>query len=317
MNIMKKVSIIIPAYNAEKYLWDCLNSVCGQTYSNLEIIVIDDGSKDKTREVIEMASQKDNRIKKYYNINHGVSYSRNFGLDSCTGEYVSFVDADDIIASDFVQILVENIENMDTDMAAIGVEKNSEFHNNIFTNGETVVFTEADILKQLFIGYEGFVCNKLYKRKLLQIWNIRLKQDIAVCEDLLFNVEYLLKCKKVSYYCGKKYFYRQYENSATYRLDNERWFDTIDSYQYILNLLDKESDVYDIALNRYAIFLCSAKYRIQFIKNEHIEQQVASEWSRIRPIWGKFSKKQRLKLYIFEIFPGIVLWYQRRKLKHS
>lgn len=313
---MKKVSVIVPAYNAEKYLEECLDSICEQTYPALEILVVDDGSKDSTASIIRNRAEQDVRIIPYYNENHGVSYSRNFGLEHCTGEYVTFIDADDLAAPDFVAQMVHDLEGAVADMAVIGVAKSKLFKPEMFTNGLVSTYEKSEMLKQVFGTFEGFVCNKLYKKSLLQTKAIRLEQNIVVCEDLLFNVLYLLNCKKAVYNSGKKYFYRQIENSASNRLDNPKWFDAMKAYQQIIQLVKDYPDVYQRATFQYAMFLCAAKYRILFIEdsNGELRQKVYEEWKRLRPEWKKFSAKQRMKLYVFSVAPKTVIKYQRRML---
>lgn len=313
---MKKVSVIVPAYNAEKYIEACLDSICEQTYPVLEILVVDDGSKDLTASIIRSRAEQDARIIPYYNENHGVSYSRNFGLEHCTGEYVTFVDADDLVAPDFIAQMIHDLEEADADIAVIGVAKSKLFEPEMFTNGVTSTYEESEMLKQVFGAFEGFVCNKLYRKSLLQTKSIRLEQSIAVCEDLLFNVIYLLNCKKAVYNCGQKYFYRQIENSASNRLDNPKWFDAMKAYQQIIRLVKDYPVVYRLAAFQYAIFLCAAKYRIRFIEdsNGEIKRKVDEEWKRLRPEWESFNAKQRLKLYVFSIAPKTVIKYQRRML---
>lgn len=313
---MKKVSVIVPAYNAEKYLEACLDSICEQTYPVLEILVVDDGSKDLTASIIRSRAEQDARIIPYYNENHGVSYSRNFGLEHCTGEYVTFVDADDLVAPDFIAQMIHDLEEADADIAVIGVAKSKLFEPEMFTNGVTSTYEESEMLKQVFGAFEGFVCNKLYRKSLLQTKSIRLEQSIAVCEDLLFNVIYLLNCKKAVYNCGQKYFYRQIENSASNRLDNPKWFDAMKAYQKIIRLVKDYPVVYRLATFQYAMFLCAAKYRIHLIEdsNGEIKRKVDEEWKRLRPEWESFNAKQRLKLYVFSIAPKTVMKYQRRML---
>ena len=313
---MKKVSVIVPAYNAEKYIEACLDSICEQTYPVLEILVVDDGSKDLTASIIRSRAEQDARIIPYYNENHGVSYSRNFGLEHCTGEYVTFVDADDLVAPDFIAQMIHDLEEADADIAVIGVAKSKLFEPEMFTNGVTSTYEESEMLKQGFGAFEGFVWNKLYRKSLLQTKSIRLEQSIAVCEDLLFNVIYLLNCKKAVYNCGQKYFYRQIENSASNRLDNPKWFDAMKAYQQIIRLVKDYPVVYRLAAFQYAMFLCAAKYRIRFIEdsNGEIKRKVDEEWKRLRPEWESFNAKQRLKLYVFSIAPKTVIKYQRRML---
>lgn len=313
---MKKVSVIVPAYNAEKYLGECLDSICEQTYPALEILVVDDGSKDSTTSIIRNRAELDARIIPYYNENHGVSYSRNFGLEHCTGEYVTFVDADDLVAPDYVAQMVHDLEGADADIAVIGVAKSKEFHPEIFITGATVQYEQPEMLGQVFGTFEGFVWNKLYRKSLLQTKSIRLEQNIAVCEDLLFNVFYLLNCKKAVYNSSQKYFYRQIKSSASNRLDNPKWFDAMKAYQQIILAVKDYPDAYRMATFQYAMFLCAAKYRIRFIedRNGELKQKIDKEWKRLNPEWKEFSTKQRMKLYVFSLVPKAVIKYQRRML---
>ena len=112
----KTVSIIIPVYNLEKYIVNCLESIFAQTYESLEIICIDDGSNDKSAEIIKKYSVADSRIKYYYQQNSGVSVARNKGLDEATGDYVMFVDGDDYLHYQAVELFVREIEKSDCDV---------------------------------------------------------------------------------------------------------------------------------------------------------------------------------------------------------
>ncbi len=105
------ISIIIPAYNIEKYIERCINSILNQTYKNLEIIIIDDGSKDKTSKICDIIAKSEKRIHVYHNKNHGVSYSRNYGIKKATGEYIAFIDGDDTIEKTYIEELYNKITN--------------------------------------------------------------------------------------------------------------------------------------------------------------------------------------------------------------
>lgn len=313
---MKTVSIIIPAYNAEKYILKCLESICQQTYQEIEILLIDDGSRDKTCEIAQSIANNDNRLKIFSNTNHGVSYSRNFGLDNCIGEYVSFVDADDIVAPNFIEQMVNDIEITNADMAAVGVSKSKVFEQALFGNGKTIVYKGSEQLKQLFGEYEGFLCNKLYKRERIEKSKVRLNENVAVCEDLLFNTHYLLECNKVVYNTGKKYFYRQIGTSASNREDEKKIKDKIFVYSQIMNLVKKYPAVSIAVASSYAMFLYSANYQVCFIPHgaEKLKNEIKKEKKKIRKYQKYFSVKQKIKLLIFSFAPGLVVRYQRRKL---
>ena len=117
---MRKVSIIIPVYNAEKYLSECINSIIYQSYNNLEIILVNDGSTDNSIYICRQYANKDNRIIVIDSDNYGVSYARNIGIERATGKYIVFIDSDDMIEKDYIGILVTEMEEKNLDMVVCG-----------------------------------------------------------------------------------------------------------------------------------------------------------------------------------------------------
>ena len=120
------ISIIIPAYNVEKYISKCLESIIKQTYSNIEIILVDDGSTDKTSEICDEYEKKDDRIKVIHTENRGVSEARNKGLENVKGNWITFVDSDDWIEEDFCEVLLKKIKDYDADIALCGYKRVTE-----------------------------------------------------------------------------------------------------------------------------------------------------------------------------------------------
>lgn len=119
---MKKplVSLIVPVYRVEDYLDDCLHSLVGQTYRNLEILLIDDGSPDRCPELCDAWARRDSRIKVFHTENHGVSHARNVGLDQATGDYIGFVDSDDWVDPDYYENMVMALRQMDAEVCGAG-----------------------------------------------------------------------------------------------------------------------------------------------------------------------------------------------------
>ncbi len=131
------VSVIIPIYNAEKYLDECLSSVAGQTYSNFECVMIDDGSKDSSAEIAKSYAARDGRFKYFYQDNAGVSAARNYGIDVCKGEYIVFVDSDDVISPHSVKWLTDMKEKYPDSLPALAWKR--------FRDGETVADTPPNM----------------------------------------------------------------------------------------------------------------------------------------------------------------------------
>lgn len=178
---MKKLSIIIPVYNAEKYLEDCLKSICDEIDSRTELIIIDDGSKDCSKDIY--SKFKGNNVKIFVNDNHGVSYTRNFGIEKASGKYIMFVDADDFLTNNWSSVIFNNIN-----------EYNDDFI--IFINGISEKLSKEQLLDYNFqtdnsIKWISTPWSKLYKKSILDKNNIRFNGNIINGEDMLFNMEYI------------------------------------------------------------------------------------------------------------------------------
>ena len=221
------ISVIVPAYNLEDYIERCLKSILNQSYTNLEIIVVDDGSKDNTLRVVEKLKNKDSRIKVISKINEGVTLARLEGLKIAVGEWIGFVDGDDEIESNMYERLLDNALKFSADISHCG-------YKMIYPNGKVdYVYNSKKIVEQsnekglidLVSGeyIEPGLCNKLFRKKLFKsLFEIDWKQmDIRIYEDLLMNY-YLFKNSEKSIYedfCPYKYILRK--GSASKKEINE------------------------------------------------------------------------------------------------
>lgn len=207
------VSIIIPVYGVEKYLPECLESVCSQTYENLEIIVVDDESPDKSGEIADEYAKKDRRVKTYHIQNRGAAGARNYGLDVCTGSYIMFVDSDDWIESNMVEALVSACEEQNCDIAQCQyidefVDK-SEKHIYIEENQvcDSLRFIETMLKKWEYV----INCNKIYKIELLR--NLRFVEGRCI-DDEFFTYKAVLNANSIALLTGYYYHYRMRKSSA-------------------------------------------------------------------------------------------------------
>ena len=198
----KIVSIIIPVYNAEHYLEDILNDLILQTYQKIEIIIINDGSKDGSSDIIREYARKDNRIQYVLTENGGPSRARNLGLSIAQGDYIRFIDADDRLPLNSIQNMVNAIErNTEADIV-IGnytIEKQEEYFTGIeIEEGllESKEFAEQ-FIKRMKTFYFGVPWNKLYKREIIEKYQLRFNESMIWCEDAFFNIEYYSKCNKM------------------------------------------------------------------------------------------------------------------------
>ena len=207
------ISIIVPIYKVEDYLDECIKSIVSQSYKNLEIILVDDGSPDKCGYICDMWAKEDKRITVIHKKNGGVSDARNIGVKVSKGQYILFIDSDDVINSDMVKVLYENIILDDYDISCCMHTKFKDGEKYIFNSMENLQKVIKNDLWNSLLKDEitGFVWDKLYKSELLKK-NYFEKYTLA--EDFIFNLKVLESCNKIitSTYIG--YYYRSRENSA-------------------------------------------------------------------------------------------------------
>ncbi len=219
------VSIIIPIYNAELYLVDCLESVIKQSYKNLEILLINDGSTDNSDKICIDYQQKDDRIRYFNNSNHGVSYTRNYGISASKGDYVIFIDSDDICHINMVERLILSCKENDTDISICGIDAFYDTPSNVvkvFNEDNRYLdinsFLTEVVLKHQTDIYIGGPYNKIFKKTILDLYNVRFLEGRMFAEDFMFVLDYLKCCKTVSIVGTELYYYRRNAiNSLTYK----------------------------------------------------------------------------------------------------
>lgn len=246
-----KISIIVPVYNVEKYIEKCIESIREQTYENLEIIIINDGSTDSSEYICNKYFQKDKRIIFVNQENHGVSATRNRGLDISTGNYIGFVDSDDYIACDMFELLYKNMRGYDADISmcnaqsvyANGKTASDENGRNLFENynldSDDVLVLEND--KKIVYSLKSdnnYLWNKLYKKSL---FNEIIFPYNKIFEDIFVMYKLIEKCRKIIISPEYKYYYVQRENSIISQHFTARQFDLFESY----------TERYDYLLNKY------------------------------------------------------------------
>ncbi len=194
---MVNISIIIPVYNSEKTIVRCVNSVCAQTYENIEVILVNDGSKDRSAELCDMLARKDNRITVIHKKNGGVSTARNSGIESARGKYILFVDSDDFIPDDYCKRLLEAQkiwgEKAFVWTAVDVISENGAVpsENVKYSTAECDNLRRSDVLKLSAKSLLNSPCNKLYHTNIVINNHLRMNEGINIAEDLLFNLQYM------------------------------------------------------------------------------------------------------------------------------
>lgn len=251
------ISIIVPVYNVEKYLEKCLNSIINQTYKNIEIICIDDGSPDNSIYILNRFAKKDKRIKIIRQKNQGLSAARNIGINNATGKYIIFVDSDDWLELNTLELLYEKLLVKEFDFICFGVFKNFEnveerVFQNISENYEDgLIFFKESYLKNCFTAS---ACNKIYLKDFL-VENLIYFTRGKLYEDLLFTFECLKNSKNIGVIKTPLYHYFiKRENSITNKI-NKKDLDALFIVEEIeKKLIDKNKEFVESLEFREYIF---------------------------------------------------------------
>ena len=216
---MKKISIIVPVYNTEKYLPRCIESILNQTYKNIEVILVNDGSTDKSGQICDQYFISDDRITVVHKKNTGVSDSRNQGIRVSNGDYLQFVDSDDYIDEDMTEILLQTIEQTKVDLVICGIKSVENITGKCILNNypKNEMNISVEYFKKIYYNlyicsYINSPCNKLYSANIIKYNNILFDTKFNLGEDLLFNLEVIKKCNKFSILSACLYNYERYDD---------------------------------------------------------------------------------------------------------
>lgn len=264
---MNKISVIVPVYNVELYLYDCIESLLNQTYKNIEIILVDDGSTDKCPQICDKYALKDSRIKVLHKENGGLSDARNGGLKAATGSYIAFVDSDDIIASNMLDELFQIAKNYSADIVEcdfIRFENLKECTGILDASVSNVVssFSAESAIENLMMGQlRQVVWNKLYSNQV--IGDLKFKKG-RINEDEFWTYKVFGNANKIVKISGKLYFYRQQANSIMGSGYNIRRLDALDALEErIYYISQKFPKLLSLALKSFCF---SSIYQYQMIK---------------------------------------------------
>lgn len=219
MNAKDLITIIVPVYNQEKLIMRCLHSLQNQTYKNIEIIVINDGSTDNTQNVVLSLMKNDSRIKLYKQINKGPGSARNVGINKSSAEWMTFVDADDYVVEEYIEKLSEAMRKK-ADMSMCNFTTGAS--KKPFTSSPSMLYTGPENISRLMLMdmWNNKICTfmsfgKLIKKSLLNTYNIRFPENINNAEDLVFFVEYWSHAKTILYSPNALYVRSIQNNSLT------------------------------------------------------------------------------------------------------
>lgn len=268
-----KLSVIIPVYNCDEYLSNCIESVLQQTYYNLEILLIDDGSTDRSGAICDDFAKKDNRIIVLHQKNKGVSAARNLGLKHASGQVISFVDADDTLDLDMYEFLCSLMVNYQADIVHCGYKHIVGNEVRLVHNTKKLYIQSQDEALECLVGgrlFDGGLWNKLYRKEVLV--NNFFDETIKMNEDILFNYQVFRKAKKIV-------------------------FSDYAKYNYIARL--NESACFSIPSQKKIMDGCKVnKYIYEHSKGESYEQLSAERYLRSLSLYYRlcYASKERIKI---------------------
>lgn len=287
MDVKEKLSlsVIIPAFNTGEYIQKCLQTVTASQYENIEIIVVNDGSTDKTEDIVQLLAKKDNRIKLISQNNGGLSSARNTGLLYATGDYILFLDSDDWLDANYVQSCMNVLRETRSDVLLTGYVK--EYKNckeivDLF-DADRKTFTKKEVKEQLLLRLIGpldkfnplklenynTAWGKFYSRSILNGLKFSSCKEIGLAEDLWFNVQVFCKVRSAEYYGKEKVHYnRTNGNSLVSSYNSENIKQVISLHQHLYNKIidEKLDDKYLTALNNRVVLSVFSEI-IQVMKN--------------------------------------------------
>lgn len=230
------VSIIVPMYNAQATISRMLDSIQRQTYTQFEVILIDDGSTDATAAECQPYLDNDARFTYHYQPNGGVSSARNLGLTFVTQPYISFLDSDDYIEDDFLELMVAGFqEDAEVDLVNCSLARGSH-HQQI--PEQIISYQEAIHHLPDSNGPMGYMCNKVFRSRIIQDCGIRFNEAVYYGEDILFNITYLLHTRKVKYVAEVLYHYIIQAESKTSNLTSDNALTHLGALASIVDLLE-------------------------------------------------------------------------------
>lgn len=314
----KEVSIIIPVYNVEKCLIETLDSVLKQTFTDFELILIDDGSTDKTSEICDEYAKKDGRVMVVHQINGGVSCARNAGIVKAAAKYVCFIDGDDYVDPRMIETLYKNAIEYNVDISCCGIRQKTldGSVNDEYCDGRKVYIDNMNELIESFFSdrvYKEVLYgpyNKLFKRELLT--GLRFNQNYKIGEDLLFSFECIEKAKSFYFENIGLYHYIKREGSATTSRFSVKRFD----YIYVADiLLEKCKNKYPFAYKEallwtyvHKINMCRSlcKYKTIRRNNEDFYKKCKNFCKENKSeVWAKLPFRKKVDYYLIRLCPFI------------
>ena len=316
------ISVIVPVYNVEQYLRKCVDSIMCQTYADLEIILIDDGSPDKSPEICDEYAKKDCRIRVIHQKNGGLGYARNVGICNAQGDFITFIDSDDYVSSDYVECLYEGLIELEADIAIasfypfkdnVKCQRFSEIDAFIDVQKSEAMSRYCSINAELSMPFIS-ACNKLYRRNLFD--RIEFPKG-KLYEDAFTTYKLIDKAKKIVYTPSKLYYYRINPQSILGQSFKEKHLEMVEAFRSGCDFFNRKEEK-EIAsmfipplLMREIYCWWGAKL---ILKNQCLAQKVIKDYRKDCKVL-KFGKQVSILWFVIfkliSICPWLYLWYRK------
>lgn len=266
-----KISIIVPVYNVEVYIEKCIDSLINQTYKNIEIILVDDGSTDKSYDICKKYSETDNRIKLIHKNNGGLSDARNVGIDNATGKYITFVDSDDWLSYDYCDIMIKEINETKADivMSNLVYVYSNDYTFEVEEKFDKKSYTNVEALEKFEDTVSVVAVSKLYRRELFE--DLRYKVGKIHEDEFMFH-KIFFRAKKISHLDIELYAYRQRENSITTSKYSLKKLDAIEALEDRMNFYEKNS-LHNLKEKTRALYMYLLRKNIMEISANDINEK--------------------------------------------
>ena len=290
---MPTITVIVPVYNTEKYLYRCIDSILAQTFTNFELLLIDDGSNDASGQICDEYTTKDNRVRVFHKKNGGVSSARNLGLDNAIGKYIMFVDSDDYMMPGMLEVMLSALESKKADLVVCGtMETGGGYWRPVADVDYSINQLNDHFVTLLHTELLSPPWNKILKKKI--IGNIRFSEDISFGEDLLFNIQYLKKCETISFIKEAPFYHeKENENSLVVKFNRNRLLDIEKVWVVVDRFSEDKEGLYSKYLRDLTVYVRQLLKTKQYSWLE--KKNILEEWSSVTLI-------KSLNLFNYKIY---------------
>lgn len=310
-----KVSIIVPVYNVGPYLGRCIDSLMNQTYRNLDIILVDDGSTDGSGKLCEEFAEKDARIRVFHQKNSGVSTARNLGLEKAVGDFIGFVDSDDWVDEDMYSSLVNLAETNGADIAICGYYVNNDADPSVNLQAPPQTLSQETAIERCldtnYYSMGASIWNKLFKKNIIQDHLLRFNGNLVIGEDMLFLCSAIMQSRTIMYAPAPKYHYAVHDAGAINMTFHAKKASVIDAHKKVEELVkDQYPRLGDLIRKRSALtsyHLLRQALGSSFTDKpviQRLQEDVKREFKYILSHSG-LSKKEKVIFPLVTTFPGL------------